>query len=136
MMPVYSVTSGFSLFFYQHALYWQLAQNFWEAIAIHAFFSLLCNYIEPDPAKLARFWANYPNSHSEQSDFDRSDYEQSDPRLGEWMWPLSWPLPMRKQGRLGMKMRGCVHVPRRGTAWFLVSFLPQIHNVMTLISSR
>mmetsp|Transcript_42510 Transcript_42510/g.68947 ORF Transcript_42510/g.68947 Transcript_42510/m.68947 type:complete len:389 (+) Transcript_42510:172-1338(+) len=45
MVPIYAMDSWLSLRFYQHAVYFDLAKNCYEAVVIHNFTSLLINYL-------------------------------------------------------------------------------------------
>ena len=47
MVPVYSASSFLCLWFYWHAIYYQVISDCYEAFAISSFFTLLCNYVAP-----------------------------------------------------------------------------------------
>lgn len=106
MVPVYSVVSCLSYYFYRHAVYFEVIRDCYEAFAIASFFSLLCSYIAPD-------------LHNQK------DYFRKIAPRG-WVWPISW---FKKcVGGEG----GLIRTPRSGLTWFNVSpgefclnFLPE-----------
>jgi Organic solute transporter Ostalpha len=70
MVPVFSVVSFLSYYFYIHTVYYAVLRDCYEAFAISSFFSLLCGYVAP-------------NLH------DQKEYFRSiQPR--DWVWPMKW----------------------------------------------
>lgn len=69
MIPIYSIASLLSYIFYNHALYFQLARDCYEAFVISSFFNLLLAYLS----------AAEPLDHI----FRRVHLEH-------WMFPLGW----------------------------------------------
>ena len=95
MVPIYSFVSFLSYYFYQHAVYFEVIRDCYEAFAIASFFALLCSYIAPD-------------LHN-QKDYFRGIHPQ------DWVLPLSW----FKSCCGGEK--GIWRTPRSGLTWFNVS---------------
>lgn len=94
MVPVYSLVSWLGIFFYRHAIYYDLIGSCYEAFAISAFFALLCHYIAPD-------------LHS-QKDYFRGITPK------RWIWPVPW------FQRCSGGERGIWRTPRSGLTWFNV----------------
>lgn len=92
MIPIYAITTMFSYVWYWHAVYWEVARDFYEAFAIAAFFALLCQYIAP-------------NLHAQKEYFATLT-------LKPWPWPADWA---------NKCFRGAIKVPRNGLTWFNVS---------------
>ena len=101
MVPIYAVVSFLSYYYYQHAVYFEVIRDCYEAFAIASFFALLCHYIAPD-------------LHS-QKDYFRVL------RPRGWLWPLGGN-PWFKKAFGGEK--GWVKAPRSGLTWFnVITFL-------------
>lgn len=96
MLPVYSTVSFLSYLNYQHAIYYEVARDCYEAFAIASFFTLLCNYIAP-------------NLH-EQKDY----FRQLTPI--NWFWAV-----FGLQKCTGGQDKGVLRKPRSGLTWFNVS---------------
>ena len=97
MIPIYSVVSFLSFYFYRHYVYYQVIRDCYDAFAIASFFSLLCNYIAPD-------------LHNQKEYF-----RQLTPK--NWLLPLNW-----FQRCCGSQRKGPWRVPRSGLTWFNVGF--------------
>lgn len=94
MIPVYSVSNFLSVFYYEEAIYFQLAGNAYAALGLAAFFNLLNAYHGRD-------------LHSQKQ------YFRSVTPL-PWKWPVSW-----LQKCMGGD-RGMWRTPRSGLTWFNV----------------
>ena len=95
MVPIYSVVSFLSYFFYTRAVYFEVIRDCYEAFAIASFFSLLCAYIAPD-------------LHT-QKDYFRK------------LQPRGWVLPISSFKRCCGGESGIWRTPRSGLTWFNVS---------------
>lgn len=95
MIPIYTFTSFLSYVFYQHAIYYELVRDCYEAYAIASFFTLLCHYIAP-------------NLH-EQKVYLRNVKPKN------WAWPISW-----MQRITGGEHKGWLRKPQSGLTWFNV----------------
>ena len=95
MVPIYALVSFLSYVFYQHAVYFEVLRDCYEAFAIASFFALLCSYIAPD-------------LHNQKHYF-RSVTPKP------WVWPVTW---FQKCG--GGRDKGIWRIPRSGLTWFNV----------------
>lgn len=100
MLPIYSTVSFLSYLYYQHAIYFEVIRDCYEAFAIASFFTLLCHYIAP-------------NLH-EQKDY----FRQLTPI--NWFWAV-----FGLQYCTGGKEKGWLRRPHSGLTWFNVR-LPAI----------
>lgn len=96
MIPIYSVSAFLSYLFYQKAIYFETIGDCYEAIAIAAFFTLLCHYIAPD-------------LHA-QKDYFRQLHPIN------WFWGV-----FGLQKCTGGQDKGILRKPRSGLTWFNVS---------------
>lgn len=94
MVPVYALVSFLSYLYYQHAVYYEVLRDCYEAFAISAFFTLMCHYVAPD-------------LHSQKLYFRGT-------RPKPWVWPLTWI-----QKCWGGE-NGIWRTPRSGLTWFNV----------------
>ncbi len=92
MIPVYAASSFLELWFYWHAVYFQVISDCYEAFAIASFFALLCHYVAP-------------NLH-EQKQYFRT------------IQPKGWVLPLSWFKKCCGGERGCWRTPRSGLTWF------------------
>ncbi|RAH43430.1 OSTA/TMEM184 family protein [Aspergillus brunneoviolaceus CBS 621.78] len=92
MVPVYSLVSWLSIYYYKESVYFEIIATSYEAVAICAFFTLLCHYIAPD-------------LHSQKAYFRNITPKQ-------WIWPLPW-----LQRCCGGE-QGFWRTPRSGLTWF------------------
>lgn len=97
MIPIYSTVSFLSYLYYQHAVYFQVLRDCYEAFAIASFFALMCHYIDP-------------TLHG-QKDFFRSITPKN------WFWSV-----FGLQYLTGGKSKGPLRIPRSGLTWFNVGF--------------
>lgn len=95
MVPIYSVVSFLSYYFYRRAVYFEVIRDCYEAFAIASFFSLLCAYIAPD-------------LHN-QKDYFRK------------LQPRGWVLPVSYFKKCCGGELGIWRTPRSGLTWFNVS---------------
>lgn len=95
MVPIYSVVSFLSYYFYTRAVYFEVIRDCYEAFAIASFFSLLCAYIGPD-------------LHSQKDYFRR-------------IQPRGWVLPINYFKKCCGGESGMWRTPRSGLTWFNVS---------------
>ncbi|KAH8802671.1 organic solute transporter Ostalpha-domain-containing protein [Xylogone sp. PMI_703] len=97
MIPVYAAASFLSLYYYWHAVYFQVISDCYEAFAIASFFALLCHYIAP-------------NLH-DQKEYFRGIIPKP------WVMPINW-FQKCCGGRDGRG--GPWRTPRSGLTWFNV----------------
>ena len=95
MVPIYSVVSFLSYYFYTRAVYFEVIRDCYEAFAIASFYSLLCAYVAPDL-------------------HDQKDYFRKIRPRG-WVLPIPW-LKRCCGGEVGIW-----RTPRSGLTWFNVS---------------
>lgn len=95
MIPIYSMVSFLSYYYYRHAIYFEVLRDCYEAFAIASFFTLLCNYIAP-------------NLH------DQKVYFRSLVPVN-WFWGV-----FGLQKCTGGKDKGFLRRPRSGLTWFNV----------------
>ena len=95
MVPIYSVVSFLSYYFYTRAVYFEVIRDCYEAFAIASFFSLLCAYIAPD-------------LHNQKNYFRK-------------LQPRNWVPPINYFKRCCGGERGIWRTPRSGLTWFNVS---------------
>lgn len=94
MVPIYSVVSFLSYYFYTRAVYFEVIRDCYEAFAIASFFSLLCAYIAPDL-------------------HDQKDYFRK-------LRPRGWVMPISQFKRCCGGEVGIWRTPRSGLTWFNV----------------
>ncbi|OJJ48905.1 hypothetical protein ASPZODRAFT_1344699 [Penicilliopsis zonata CBS 506.65] len=94
MVPIYSLVAFLSLYYYRDAVYYEVLGDCYEAFAISAFFTLLCQYIAPD-------------LHSQKEYFRGIKPKQ-------WVWPIPW------LQRCWGGENGIWRIPRSGLTWFNV----------------
>lgn len=97
MIPIYSCVSFLSYYFYEHAIYFEVLRDCYEAFAIASFFTLLCNYIAP-------------NLHEQKDYFRTSVYP-----IKNWFWGV-----FGLQKCTGGENKGILRKPRSGLTWFNV----------------
>ena len=95
MVPIYSVVSFLSYYFYTRAVYFEVLRDCYEAFAIASFFSLLCAYVAPDL-------------------HDQKDYFRK-------IRPRGWVMPLSQFKRCCGGEVGIWRTPRSGLTWFNVS---------------
>ena len=94
MVPIYSVVSFLSYYFYTRAVYFEVIRDCYEAFAIASFFSLLCAYVAPDL-------------------HDQKDYFRK-------LRPRGWVMPISQLKRCCGSEEGIWRTPRSGLTWFNV----------------
>ncbi|GKT61940.1 DUF300 domain-containing protein [Colletotrichum tofieldiae] len=109
MVPVYAASSFLQLYYYWHAVYFQLMSDCYEAFAIASFFSLLCHYLAPDV-------------HT-QKDYFRNLYP-----IKPWVWPLDW------FAKCCGGQRGPWRTPKSGLTWFNVIWIGVYHYVFIRVA--
>ncbi|KAF2718062.1 DUF300-domain-containing protein [Polychaeton citri CBS 116435] len=98
MIPIYAVVSYLSFLFYQHAVYFEVLRDCYEAFAIASFFTLLCNYIAP--------------TLHDQKEYFRGIQPQN------WFWGV-----FGLQYLTGGQDKGIFRRPRSGLTWFNVVWI-------------
>lgn len=101
MVPVYAAVSFLSYYFYLKTVYFEVLRDCYEAFAIAAFFSLMCNYIAD-------------NLH------DQKQFFREMTSIRPWIWPVPW-IQKCWGGPTGIW-----RTPRSGLTWFNVSSLISI----------
>lgn len=104
MVPIYSVVSFLSYYFYTRAVYFEVIRDCYEAFAIASFFSLLCAYIAPDL-------------------HDQKDYFRK-------IQPRAWVLPISTFKRCCGGESGIWKTPRSGLTWFNVNSNATCHRTI------
>ncbi|KAG9244416.1 organic solute transporter Ostalpha-domain-containing protein [Calycina marina] len=94
MIPVYAASSFLSIYYYWHAVYFEVISECYEAFAIASFFALLCHYIAPD-------------LHEQKAYF-------------RGISPKPWVLPLNWFRACCCGDRGPWRIPRSGLTWFNV----------------
>ena len=94
MVPIYSVVSFLSYYFYTRAVYFEVIRDCYEAFAIASFFSLLCAYVAPDL-------------------HDQKDYFRK-------LRPKDWVMPISQLKKCCGGEAGIWRTPRSGLTWFNV----------------
>ena len=94
MVPIYSVVSFLSYYFYTRAVYFEVLRDCYEAFAIASFFSLLCAYVAPDL-------------------HDQKEYFR---KVG----PKGWVFPISQFKKCCGGEVGIWRTPRSGLTWFNV----------------
>ncbi|KAI1409417.1 DUF300-domain-containing protein [Hypoxylon sp. FL1857] len=102
MVPIYSTSAFLCIWYYWHAVYFQVISDCYEAFAIASFFALMCHYVAPDL--------------HEQKEFFRHMRP-----VKPWVWPVNW----------GAKCcggdRGPWRTPKSGLTWFNIIWIGIYH---------
>ncbi|KAI0429385.1 DUF300-domain-containing protein [Xylaria sp. FL1042] len=93
MVPIYATSSFLSLWFYWHAVYFQVISEAYEAFAISSFFALMCHLVAPDLHEQKQY------------------FRQMHP-IKPWLIPVNW------FAKCCGGDRGCWRVPKSGLTWF------------------
>lgn len=102
MIPVYSTSSFLQIYFYRHAIYFQLMSDCYEAFTIASFFALLCHYVAPDLHHQKEYFRNlFP--------------------VREWVWPVNW------FAACCCGQSGPWRTPRSGLTWFNINWIGIYH---------
>ncbi|KAI2635061.1 DUF300-domain-containing protein [Xylaria nigripes] len=102
MVPIYATSSFLSLWFYWHAVYYQVISEAYEAFAIASFFALMCHLVAP-------------NLH-DQKEF----FRQMKP-ISPWVLPVSW------FAKCSGGERGPWRTPKSGLTWFNIIWIGVYH---------
>ncbi|KAI1342361.1 DUF300-domain-containing protein [Xylariaceae sp. FL0016] len=102
MVPIYATSAFLCIWFYWHAVYYQVLSDCYEAFAIASFFALMCHYIAPDL--------------HDQKEF----FRQMRPVKG-WVWPLNW------FAKCCGGERGPWRTPKSGLTWFNIIWIGIYH---------
>jgi hypothetical protein len=95
MIPIYSTVSFLSVLYYQHAVYYQVLRDCYEAFAISSFFALMCEYVAPGLHEQKKFFRTLTPVN--------------------WFWGVFF-----MQKCTGGENRGPFRKPRSGLTWFNV----------------
>ncbi|KAI2624279.1 DUF300-domain-containing protein [Hypoxylon sp. NC1633] len=102
MVPVYSTSAFLCIWYYWHAVYFQVISDCYEAFAIASFFALMCHYVAPDL--------------HEQKEFFRH------------MRPVKpWVLPVNWFAKCCGGERGPWRTPKSGLTWFNIIWIGIYH---------
>ncbi|KAI1352288.1 DUF300-domain-containing protein [Xylaria sp. FL0043] len=93
MVPIYATSSFLSLWFYWHAVYFQVISETYEAFAISSFFALMCHLVAPDLHEQKQY------------------FRQMHP-IKPWLIPVNW------FAKCCGGDRGCWRTPKSGLTWF------------------
>ncbi|KAI1386324.1 DUF300-domain-containing protein [Hypoxylon trugodes] len=102
MVPVYATSAFLCIWYYWHAVYFQVISDCYEAFAIASFFALLCHYVAPDL--------------HEQKEFFRHMRP-----IKEWVWPINW------FAKCCGGDRGPWRTPKSGLTWFNIIWIGIYH---------
>ncbi|KAI8220580.1 hypothetical protein K4K55_011490 [Colletotrichum sp. SAR 10_96] len=109
MVPVYAASSFLQLYYYWHAVYFQVMSDCYEAFAIASFFSLMCHYLAPDLHTQKEYFRNlHP--------------------IKPWVWPLNW------FAKCCGGDRGPWRTPKSGLTWFNVNWIGIYHYVFIRVA--
>ncbi|KAF9873240.1 duf300 domain-containing protein [Colletotrichum karsti] len=109
MIPVYAASSFLQLYYYWHAVYFQVMSDCYEAFAIASFFSLMCHYLAPD-------------LHSQK------EYFRNLQPIKPWVWPLNW------FAKCCGGARGPWRTPKSGLTWFNINWIGIYHYVFIRVA--
>ncbi|KAH8680994.1 organic solute transporter Ostalpha-domain-containing protein [Xylariales sp. PMI_506] len=102
MVPIYASSSFLSLWYYWHAVYFEVISDCYEAFAISSFFALMCHYIGPDL--------------HEQKEY----FRHMDP-VKPWVMPINW------MAKCCGGDRGPWRTPKSGLTWFNIIWIGIYH---------
>ncbi|KAI0111875.1 DUF300-domain-containing protein [Daldinia grandis] len=102
MIPVYATSAFLCIWYYWHAVYFQVISDCYEAFAIASFFALMCHYVAPDL--------------HEQKDFFRNMQP-----IQEWVWPITW------FAKCSGGEKGPWRTPKSGLTWFNIVWIGIYH---------
>ncbi|TDZ32000.1 Transmembrane protein 184-like protein [Colletotrichum spinosum] len=109
MIPVYAASSWLQLWYYWHAVYFQVMSDCYEAFAIASFFSLMCHYLSPDLHTQKEYFRNlHP--------------------IKPWVWPLTW------FAKCCGGERGPWRTPKSGLTWFNINWIGIYHYVFIRVA--
>ncbi|KAI1503943.1 organic solute transporter Ostalpha-domain-containing protein [Biscogniauxia marginata] len=102
MVPVYSTSAFLCIWYYWHAVYFQVLSDCYEAFAIASFYALMCHYVAP-------------NLH-DQKEFFRTMHP-----IKPWVWPVNW------FAKCCGGERGPWRTPQSGLTWFNIIWIGIYH---------
>ncbi|KAI8961640.1 DUF300-domain-containing protein [Daldinia sp. FL1419] len=102
MIPIYATSAFLCIYYYWHAVYFQVISDCYEAFAIASFFALMCHYVAPDL--------------HQQKDFFRNMHP-----IKAWVWPITW------FARCCGGERGPWRTPKSGLTWFNIVWIGVYH---------
>lgn len=111
MIVVYGWVSFLSFLFYRYTIYFQVIRDCYEALAIAAFFTLLCTYLEP--------------TVHEQKNYFRAITPKN------WVLPINW-----FQRCSGGEHKGAFRKPTSGLTWFNVCAVASRTGLLMLTQDR
>ncbi|KAI5868547.1 DUF300-domain-containing protein [Durotheca rogersii] len=102
MIPVYATSAFLCIYYYWHAIYFQVLSECYEAFAIASFFALMCHYIAPDL-------------------HDQKNYFRHMRPIKPWVWPINW------FAKCCGAQRGPWRTPQSGLTWFNIVWIGIYH---------
>ncbi|KAH9887842.1 DUF300-domain-containing protein [Xylariomycetidae sp. FL2044] len=102
MVPIYATSAFLCIWYYWHAVYFQVISDCYEAFAIASFFALMCHYIAPDL-------------------HDQKEYFREMHPIKAWVWPLNW------FAKCCGGDRGPWRTPKSGLTWFNIIWIGIYH---------
>ncbi|KAI1105829.1 DUF300-domain-containing protein [Jackrogersella minutella] len=102
MVPVYATSSFLCIWYYWHAVYFQVISDCYEAFAIASFFALLCHYVAPDL-------------------HDQKEFFRHMRPIKPWVWPINW------FAKCCGGDRGPWRTPKSGLTWFNIIWIGIYH---------
>lgn len=102
MVPIYATSAFLCIWYYWHAVYFQVLSDCYEAFAIASFFALMCHYVAPDLHEQKEFFRNMRP-------------------IKDWVWPVNW------FARCCGGDRGPWRTPTSGLTWFNIVWIGVYH---------
>ncbi|OTB19893.1 hypothetical protein K445DRAFT_345053 [Daldinia sp. EC12] len=102
MIPIYATSAFLCIWYYWHAVYFQVISDCYEAFAIASFFALMCHYVAPDL--------------HDQKDFFRNMHP-----IKPWVWPIDW------FAKCCGGEKGPWRTPKSGLTWFNIVWIGIYH---------
>lgn len=102
MVPIYAASGFLQIYYYYHAIYFQVMSDCYEAFAIASFFTLMCHYMAPDL-------------------HEQKDYFRNMRPIKPWVWPVDW------FAWCCGRQRGIWRTPKSGLTWFNIIWIGIYH---------
>ncbi|CAJ2513636.1 Uu.00g017550.m01.CDS01 [Anthostomella pinea] len=102
MVPIYATSAFLCIWYYWHAIYFQVISECYEAFAIASFFALMCHYIAPDL-------------------HEQKEYFRLMRPVKPWVWPVTW------FAKCCGGDRGPWRTPKSGLTWFNIVWVGIYH---------
>ncbi|KAI4870402.1 DUF300-domain-containing protein [Hypoxylon rubiginosum] len=102
MVPIYATSAFLCIWYYWHAVYFQVLSDCYEAFAIASFFALMCHYVAPDLHEQKEFFRNMRP-------------------VKPWVWPVNW------FAKCCGGERGPWRTPQSGLTWFNIVWIGIYH---------